>query len=75
MPEPTPLTFPRLLTTSDVASVLNCSVRTVQRLIEDGDLTPVQLGERAVRVAPAELKRFVANRTMTRRRRPRRRAA
>ena len=47
-----------LLTIKDVARFLNCSKRTVQRLIDSRDLEVVRIG-RSVRVRPEALKAFI----------------
>lgn len=36
----------QLYTTGEAASLLNCSVTTVRRLIEDGELQAVRIGDR-----------------------------
>jgi excisionase family DNA binding protein len=53
-----------LLTTREVADALHVHPRTVQRLVERGELAVVRLGA-AIRFDPAELVRFVAERTRT----------
>ncbi len=50
-----------LLTVRQVAERLNCSVRTVQRLIACGRLPVIRLGPRLVRVDPARLDRWIDN--------------
>jgi excisionase family DNA binding protein len=51
-----------LLTTREVADALHVHPRTVQRLVERGELAVVRLGA-AIRFDPAELVRFIAERT------------
>lgn len=45
-----PIAAPQLLTVGQVADVLQLSRRTVQRLIDVGDLPAVRLGPRSLRV-------------------------
>jgi excisionase family DNA binding protein len=47
-----------------VADALHVHPRTVQRLVERGELAVVRLGA-AIRFDPAELVRFIAERTRT----------
>jgi excisionase family DNA binding protein len=49
-----PSTAPSLLTTSEAADLLHVHPRTVQRLVERGELSPVRLGA-AVRFDPADV--------------------
>ncbi|MBK8468243.1 MAG: helix-turn-helix domain-containing protein [Actinomycetales bacterium] len=57
---PFPATAPPvLLTLADVAAVLRCTRRTVERQIADRRLRVLKIG-RAVRVEPDELARFLA---------------
>jgi excisionase family DNA binding protein len=49
-----PSTAPALLTTSEAASVLHVHPRTLQRLVERGELSAVRLGA-AVRFDPADV--------------------
>ena len=53
-----------LLTTREVADALHVHPRTVQRLVERGELAVVRLGA-AIRFDPAELVRLIAERTRT----------
>ena len=53
-----------LLTTREVADALHVHPRTVQRLVERGELAVVRLGG-AIRFDPAELVRLIAERTRT----------
>lgn len=48
----------RLLTYSEVAAVLACSVKTVRRRVESGELAVVHDG-RLRRVRPSDLDRYV----------------
>lgn len=48
-----------LLTKQEVAERLKLSLRTVHSLIETGALPAVRLGERAVRITPDDLERFI----------------
>jgi excisionase family DNA binding protein len=52
----------RLLTLDTVAERLATSRRTVQRLIDAGELRVVRFGKRSVRVTERELAAFVAAR-------------
>lgn len=49
---------PELRSTAHTARLLDCSVRTVYRLVERGKLTPVRLG-RDLRFELAEIERYV----------------
>ncbi|WP_425441153.1 helix-turn-helix domain-containing protein [Ruegeria marina] len=53
--------FEPLLTIEDVAAVLQCSLKTVQRRIDAGDLPVIRDG-RMVRVHPADLDRYIKQR-------------
>ncbi len=48
-----------LLTVPEVAAILRLSERKVRRLINDGELTGVQLGERTIRIRPEDLDAFL----------------
>ncbi len=45
--------------------MLRLSERKVRRLINDGELKGVQLGERAIRVRPSDLDAFLVEREVT----------
>ena len=49
----------RLLTLSEVADHLACSLSTVKRLVRDGDLSTVRLRKRAPRVRESDLACYV----------------
>ena len=49
----------RLLTVKEAAAILNISERQLRRLIAEGTLAVHHLG-RAIRIAPAELRRYLA---------------
>lgn len=49
----------RLLNIKEVSAVLNASEKTVRRLIKDGKMPVVRCG-RMVRIAQADLDRFIA---------------
>ena len=52
-------TIDNLLTRSDVAGILGITTRTLDRWISDGRLAVVRLGDHTVRIARAELERFI----------------
>ena len=51
-----------LLKAADVAQILNISMGLAYRLMQSGELPSVRLG-RSVRVRPADLEKFIANKT------------
>lgn len=51
-----------LLTKRDVATILNVSVRTVERYVSEAKLQPVKLSARCIRFTPAEVDKFIRNR-------------
>ncbi len=51
------------LTADDVAARLNCTPRWVRLLCERGQLRHVRIGNRAIRIAEADLAAFIASRT------------
>ena len=54
-----PKTLPEpLLTMQDVAEILNCSLKTVKRRVDAGDLPAIRDG-RMVRVHPEDLNRYI----------------
>lgn len=53
--------LPRLLTINAAAAILGCSLKTLRRRIEAGDLPVIRDG-RLVRVHPQDLSRYVAAR-------------
>ncbi len=56
-----PAALPRLLTLQDTADILNSSMKTLRRRIEDGQLQVIRDG-RIVRVHPADLERYISAR-------------
>jgi excisionase family DNA binding protein len=52
-------TVESLIETGDVATVLKCGERRVQRLIANGDLPAVKLGPKIIRVSPQALQAFI----------------
>lgn len=50
----------RLLTAADVADRLRVSTMTVYRLIASGRLTGIRLGDKSMRVRPADLDAYIA---------------
>lgn len=53
----------RLIRKKDLASLLSCSVRTIERMAQDGSLTPVRV-RGAVRFMESEVRKFFAERGM-----------
>ena len=51
-------TEPQLRTTASTARLLDCSVRTVYRLVDRGELSPVRLG-RVLRFEVSEIERYL----------------
>ncbi len=51
-----------MLTVPEVAGMLRLSERKVRRLINDGELKGVQLGERTIRVRTSDLDAFLVER-------------
>jgi excisionase family DNA binding protein len=51
-------TTPKVLSTANTARLLDCSTRTLYRLIERGELTPVRLG-RVLRFELDEIRRYL----------------
>jgi excisionase family DNA binding protein len=51
----------RLLRKKELASLLSCSVRTIERLVQDGSLTPVRV-RGAVRFMESEVRKFFGER-------------
>lgn len=49
----------RLVSKANVARTLDCSVQHVTHLIDRGELTPVFIGPKGVRVTLASLKKFI----------------
>ena len=45
-----------LLTRLEAASILKCSVKTIDRLCDEGKLSRIQCGKRSVRIRLADLK-------------------
>ena len=48
-----------ILTVKDVSILLNCSIRTVYRLIENGRIKGVNLSERMIRVKRSEIDKLL----------------
>lgn len=51
---PPPLAVDR----QEAARLLSCSIRTIDRMIQRGDLTTVPVGDRLVRVTMESLRKF-----------------
>lgn len=49
----------RLLTRRHAAEIMDCTPQHIDHLIESGDLDPVRIGPRGVRVTLRSLKRFI----------------
>ncbi|MBL8740661.1 MAG: helix-turn-helix domain-containing protein [Myxococcales bacterium] len=56
---------PRLLTMHEVASTMGCSVRTVMRAIQRGELVATRIG-RSVRVSVDDLRAYLGRKRATR---------
>ena len=56
-----PAALPRLLTLQDTADILNSSMKTLRRRIEEGQLPVIRDG-RILRVHPRDLERYIASR-------------
>ena len=56
-----PAALPRLLTLQDTADILNSSMKTLRRRIEEGQLPVIRDG-RMLRVHPADLERYISAR-------------
>lgn len=52
---------PHLLTIERFARELDCSQRTVRRMIDRSELRAVRLGSKAIRIPRAELERLLAS--------------
>lgn len=50
----------RLFTAAQVADILGCHVRTVQRMADSGALTRIHIGPRLVRYSSSELARLTS---------------
>jgi excisionase family DNA binding protein len=59
-----------LLSLRDVAAVLGVSGRTVRRLVSEGELEVVEVGDRRLLVEPDALAEFIAARRTRRRKVP-----
>ena len=46
-------------TTHEVARILACSIWTVRRMVDDGDLKAMRIGRRSLRFDPADLMAYV----------------
>lgn len=51
----------RLLSLSDTAEILGCSLKTIRRRVDAGELATIRDG-RLVRVHPNDLNRYIQNR-------------
>ncbi len=51
----------KLLTETEASEILNCSIRTIRRRIEAGDLAVIRDG-RLKRIQPADLRIYIRNR-------------
>jgi excisionase family DNA binding protein len=54
----------RYLDANDVAIVLNCSKKTVYRLIESGELAAVRISPKLLRVHPDALRAYLSKKAM-----------
>ena len=53
---------PKMLRVSEVAAELRLSARTIRALIAAGDLRVIRLSRRALRIASADLARYIDRR-------------
>ena len=51
----------RLLTVEEVARILGCSIKTIRRRIDKGELAVIRDG-RLIRAHPDDLRRYIAQR-------------
>jgi excisionase family DNA binding protein len=56
--------LPELRSTASTAQMLGCSTKTIRRLIERGELTPVRLG-RHLRFEVTEVERYIERNRVT----------
>ena len=57
-----PAALPRLLTLQESADILNISMKTLRRRIDEGQLPVIRDGRSIVRVYPADLERYISAR-------------
>jgi excisionase family DNA binding protein len=50
-----------LITKKDAATLLKVSVKTIERRIKEGKIRTIKLSPRCIRIAPAELDKFIRN--------------
>ena len=55
----------QLLKKTQVAKILGLSVRTVNTILAEGKLQSIRVSERAVRIDPADLRRYIDSRRIT----------
>lgn len=61
--ENTVLSKKLLLTIAEAGEAMSCCERTVSRLIAKGELHPIKVGPRGVRVSVCELEAWIAKQT------------
>jgi excisionase family DNA binding protein len=62
-PKPMPTTAPpALLTATEIAGILRCSVRTVYELLRTGAIPTVRVGQRLLKVKPDDLAAYIESR-------------
>ena len=48
-------------TTESVAEILQCSVWTVRRMVDAGDIKAFRVGKRSLRIDPDDLNDYISN--------------
>ncbi len=51
----------RFYTTEEVADILHCSMWTVRRMVDDGELKAMRIGKRSLRIDPDDLNDYISN--------------
>ena len=50
-----------LHTTEEVAEILQCSIWTVRRMVDAGEIKALRIGKRSLRIDPADLAEYINN--------------
>ena len=50
-----------LHTTEEVAEILQCSIWTVRRMVDAGEIKALRIGKRSLRIDPADLADYISN--------------